>query len=176
MDSFIENKKVVPIYFPKDGTGAAMTTEYVNMKNYKKATWILMTGTQTSTSNAAVKIKVADDASGTHSKSLSSASAACTLDFPHYYKAPTSSVADVYTKTSVSSSTFNIAAASDSKVFIIEVDAEKMGTFVSTSVTYSADWVALTLATPGAHASLRSCVCILSDPRYASDAPPTAIS
>lgn len=173
MFSLIENAKVVPVAFPKDFNSAAMTTEYINMKNYRRCTFILTLGTQTSTSNAAVKLVVADDASGTHKASVSSSSADMT--FTEYYKAPTSSANDVYTKATVASSTFNITKSSDSKVFIIEADAEKMGQFVSTSVTYSADWLALSVATPGAHASLKSCIAILTDPRYASDSPPSAI-
>jgi len=176
MFSLIENAKVVPVAFPKDFSSAAMTTEWINRKNYKRVTFILMLGTQTSTSAAAVKLKVADDASGTHSATVSSASASCDLGLARYWKAPTSSVNDVYTKTTVSSSTFNVTASSDSKILIIEANASEGQTFKSTSSTYDADFVALSVATPGNHASLRSCIAICTDPRYQSDAPPTAIS
>jgi hypothetical protein len=172
--SLIENVKVVPIAYPKDFTGAAMTTEYISMKNYRKATIFVMTGVQTSTSNRAMTLVVADDASGTHHKTITSASAQCTLGLDEYWKA--AGAGDTWTRTAVSSSTFNITKSSDSKMIAIEVEASEMGTFVSSSTTYSADYFALSVATPGAHAALAAAWAVLSDPRYASDAPPTAIT
>jgi len=172
MFSLIENAKVVSVMPPKDSTGAAFTTEYINLKKAKRIAWIIHTGTMTSTSNQAVTINVADDASGTHSAAITSAST--DLSLPYYYV----NSGDTYTKTSVSSSTFNLTKSSDSKVFIIELDTrnQKVGTFVSTSVTYDAEWVALSVATPGAHACLASVVAIVSDLRYQSDSPPTVIA
>lgn len=174
MFSLIENAKVVSVMPPKDSTGAAFTTEYISMKNAKRVAWILQTGSMSSTSSQAVTLRVADDASGTHSAAITSASAQATLTLDHYYV----NSGDTYTKTSVSSSTFNLTASSDSKVFIVELDSrvDRLGTFVSGSSTYNADYVALSVATPGAHTCLASVVAIVSDLRYQSDAPPTVIT
>lgn len=172
MFSLIENAKVVSVMHPIDKTGAAFTTEYISMKNAKRIAWIIDVGSLSSTSNQAVKLKVADDASGTHSASVSSSSTTLTLE--EYYKQS----GDTYTKTTVSSSTFNITKSSDSTIFIIELDTRKhnFGTFSSGSTTYNADYVALSVATPGAHACLASVIAIVSDLRYQSDAPPTVIT
>lgn len=173
MLSLLENAKPVSVMPPKDSTGAAFTTEYINMKHAKRLTFAIHLGSLSSTSNQAVTLKVADDASGTHNKAITSASAACTLTLEKYWK---TSSGDTLVKTSVSSSTFNIAKSSGSKMFFIEVDAEKLGTFIQSSVTYNADYVALSVATPGAHACLASVMAFLTDLRYQSDAPPTAIA
>lgn len=172
MFSLTENAKVVSVMPPKDSTGAAFTTEWINIKNAKRVEFIIHTGTLTSTSNQAVTLKVGDDASGTHSAAITSSSVDLTLDYYH------KNSGDTYTKTSVASSTFNITKSSDSKVFIVAVDTrkQKVGTFLSGSSTYNADYLALSVASPGAHACLASVIAIVSDLRYQSDSPPTVIT
>ena len=128
-------------------TSDIMTTEWINMKNAEKATFVLNLGVMTSTSNAAVTLKVADNASGTHSATITSASAACPLTLTHYHK---TSSGDTLARHTVASSTFNITKSSDAKYVIIEVEAAKMGTFIKSSVTYQADYLALSVATVGA--------------------------
>jgi hypothetical protein len=168
-----EDCKLVSVMRPIDKTGAAFTTEWISMKNYKSADFIINLGVMSSTSSQAVTLKVANDASGTKNKAITSASAACSLTLPFYHK---TSSGDTLVKTSVSSSTFNLTASSDAKYVIIHVDAGKMGTFVASSVTYDADYVAISVATPGSHACLAAVDCVLSEPRYASDSNPTAIT
>ena len=174
MFHLVENAKFVMVQPPKDKTGAAHTTEWISTKNAHMAWFVINTGTLTSTSNQAVTLYVADDASGTHNKAITSASAACTLSFDHMYKRTAST--DTFTKTTVASSTFNITKSSDSCTFIIPVYLSGMGTFVSTSVTYQADYLRLNVATPGAHACLQDSFCILTGLRYQEDVPPTAIT
>lgn len=174
MFSLVEEAKVVIVQPPKDMTGAAITTEYISMKNAQKCTFVVHTGVMTSTSNQAVTLVVADNASGTHNKAITSAGGAATLTLDKYWKR--ASGGDTLTKVAVSSSTFNLTKSSDNCTFIIEVDAAKMGTFVASSVTYNADYLALSIATPGAHACLMSVEAILTGLRYAGDAPPTAIT
>lgn len=169
----VEEAKIVPVMRPIDKTGAAFTTEWISMKNYKHADFIINLGALTSTSNQAVTLKVADDASGTHSATITSASASTTLTLDEYYK---TSSGDTLARTTVSSSTFNITKSSDNKYVIVHVDAAKLGTFVSTSTTYDADYVAISVATPGTHACLAAVDCLLTGPRFASQSNPTAIT
>jgi hypothetical protein len=173
MFSLPEQCKLVSVMRPIDKTGAAFTTEWISMKNAQKATFIIDLGVMTSTSSQAVTLKVADDASGTHSRAITHASAANSLTLDHYYK---TSSGDTLAKTSVSSSTFNLTKSSDAKFVIIEVNAAQMGTFVHSSTTYNADYVALSVATPGTHACLAAVTCLLTGLRYQQDAPPTAIT
>ena len=177
MFSLLENTKIIPVMRPIDVNGLAsdkMTTEWINMKNAEKATWVVNLGVlNASISSAAVKIKVANNASGTKNKTISSASAACPATLDHYWK---TSTGDTLAKTSVSSSTFNITNASDAKYIVIEMEAAKLGTFVASSTTYQADYVALSVATVGAHSALASVDCYLTGLRYQQDVPPTAIT
>jgi len=172
--SLIENAKIVQVGVPLDRTGAALTTEWVSMKNARKCTFIYETGTLTSTSNQAVTLYVANNASGTKNKAITSAGAAATLTLPHYYVKTAST--DTYVKTTVSSSAFNITKSSGSKVFVIEVDAARMGTFIASSVTYNAEYVRVNVATPGVHGCLSSCIAVLTGLRYQEDSPPSAIT
>ena len=170
MFDITENAQLVTVYHPKDRTGAALTTEWISMKHAEKATFILDCGVLTSTSNFAVTLAVADDASGTHSANIGSST---DLGLDHYYK---NSSGVTFTRTTVSSSTFNITKSSDSTVYIIEVEAQNMGQFTSGSSTYDADYVRLSAATPGAHACLTSCHCLLTGLRYQQDTPPSQIA
>ena len=167
--NLLENNKIVLIEGAKDWTGAALTTEYVNMKYADKLYFIIQLGTMTSTSNQAVTLNVGNDASGTKSASLGSSTTLCR---PHFLVRASG---DTLTITTVASSTFNITKSDDNKTFVIEVDKRNMGTLTSTSV-YSATHVALGIATPGAHACLRSIIAILTGYRYQEDSPPTAIT
>jgi hypothetical protein len=174
MFHLIENAKMINIQVPKDMSSAAHTTEYISAKNARMAWFVINCGVLTSTGNQAVTLYVADNASGTHNKAITSASANCTLTFDHMYKR--ASGADTFTKTTVASSTFNITKSSDNCTFVIPVDLHRMGTFIDTSVTYQADYLRLNVASPGAHACLQNSFCILTGLRYQEDVPPTAIT
>ena len=175
MQCLPEIAKFIQVQEPKDKTGAAVTTEWISMKNAQWVNFIINTGVMTSTSNQAVTLYVADDASGTHNKAITSASAACNLTMPYVWKGTTVS-ADTLTKTAVSSSTFNLTKSSDNKTFIIPVETAKAGTFIQSSVTYDADYVRISIATPGAHACLMNVQAILTGLRYQEDSPPTALT
>ena len=168
-----EECKLVSVLRPIDSTGAAFTTEWISLRDYQAADFLINLGVMTSTSTQAVTLEVGNDASGTKSAAITSASAACTLSLPFYHK---TSSGDTLVKTSVSSSTFNLTKSSDAKYVVVHVDANHMGTFSSSSTTYVADYVRISVGSPGAHACLAAVDCILSKPRYASSTPPTAIT
>lgn len=169
--SLIEMAKIVNVLSPIDKTGGALAAVWVSMKDAAKAAFLIQTGVMTSTDNQAVTLYVADDASGTHNAAIG---ANADLMLPHVYKRTVNT--DTWAKVAVASSTFNLAGTSDSKAFLIEVDAQKLGNFVVSSVSYQAKYVRLAIASPGAHACLMSAQCILTGLRYAEDSPPTAIA
>lgn len=167
---FAEQTKIVPVAVPKDHSASSLTEEYINMKNAHRATWILQCGAIAT--GGALTLVVGNDASGTKN-ATSKSSMDVTLD--HYWITGGtigSSSADVYTKTTVSSSTFNVTG--DSKTYIVEVEASKLGQFSSSSVTYDADYIKLAVVAGGS--DYMSCVCILTGYRYQEDSPPTAIA
>ena len=168
MFDITENARVYPITRAIDRTGAVISASaWVNMENVEKAIWILSCGSLSSTSTFAVTLYVANDGSGT--KSVAIATASCDMVLPHYYL---NSSGDVWAKTTVTASTFNITSASNSKCYILEAKAEDMGQFLSTAVTYDATHVRLAAASPGANACLTACTCIVTGLRYGQDTPP----
>ena len=172
--SLIEQAKIVKVLSPVDRTSTALPAVWVNMKNCERAYFIMETGVMTSCSAAAVTLYVANNASGTKNKAITSAGAAATLTMDNVWKRTIST--DTLVKTTVTASTFNLVGTDDGKTFVIEVPANKMGTFIASSVTYDATHVRLAVATPGAHACLSSVLCIQTGLRYAEDVPPTAIT
>lgn len=169
--SLIENAKIVNVLSPIDKTGAALGAVWIAAKNAAKINFLIQTGVMTSTSNQAVTLYVADDASGTHNVAIG-ASADLTLD--HVYKRTVNT--DNWAKVAVASSTFNLTKSSDGKAFLIEVDAQKLGNFIKSSVTYAAEYVRLAIGSPGVHACLMAAQAILTGLRYAEDSPPSAIT
>lgn len=172
--SLMENCKIVNVMSPIDKTGAALGAVWIAAKEAQKISFLIHTGVMTSTSAQAVTLYVANNASGTKNKAITSAGAAATLTMPHYWVR--AAATDAWTKTAVTSSTFNLVNTDDGKAFLIEVSTSKMGTFVASSVTYNAEYVRLAVATPGAHACLYAVQAILSGLRYQEDSPPTAIT
>ena len=171
MFSLIEHAKIVEVQAPKDMTGAAITTEWINMKNAQRINFLIALGVMTSTDNQAVQLYVADDASGTHNVALGTSA---DLKLEHNYSRAASG--DTWAKNVVSSSTFNLTKSSDGKTFLVEVDAAQMGKFTKSSVSYDADYIRLAIASPGAHACLTSVYAILTGLRYGQATPPTAIT
>jgi hypothetical protein len=162
-----EHARIYPITRAIDRTGAVVSASaWVNMENVEKAFFIVSLGANSTVDAQACTLYVANDGSGTKSTAIASSA---DLNFPYYYKNATG---DVWTKTSVSASTFNMDSASASNCFIIEVKAEEMGVFSSGSTTYDATHVRLSLASPGAHAQLTSVMCLVTGLRYGQDTPP----
>jgi len=159
---------------PIDKTGNALGAVWIAAKEAKKISFLVHTGVMTSTSAQVVTLYVANNVSGTKNKAITSAGAAATLTLPHYWVR--AAATDTWTKTTVTSSTFNLVNTNDGQAFLIEVDTDKMGTFVASSVTYNAEYVRLGIATPGAHACLYAVQAILTGLRYQEDSPPTAIT
>ena len=171
--NFAENAKVIPVAVPALYSTTAITTEWINMKNAKKATFFIYTGT-IATGSTAVTLGVAASKSGTKS-TVTVASMDLGLDYYYFNGAAAGASADVYTKTTVTTSTFDLASTYDSRILIIEVDANKMGQFTDASgSTQSADYVRLVHTTGGA--DYMGVMCILTGLRYQDDAPPTALA
>lgn len=169
--SLVETAKFIQVQEPKDKTGAAVTTEWISMKEARWIDFVIATGTMTSTSNNAVTLYVANDAAGTKNAAITGTA---TMTMPYVWKRTVST--DTLVKTTVSSSTFNLTKSSDNKTFIIPVDTNKAGTFVASSVTYNAEYVRVSVASPGSHACLMSVYAIAHGLRYAEDSPPTLLT
>ncbi len=163
MDLIVENKKIVNLLPHKDISAAAFSTAFVNMASYNHVDFIVTVGAN-GAGTKAVTVKEAKNTSGSSSAALA---------LPHYYSNAaalgSASIAnDTFAKVSMSSGTFNIAASTDNLVYVIPCDADQLTNASSMTA------VGLGIATTSA-ACIAGCIAVLSEPRYASDSPPSAL-
>lgn len=156
MQSLVEETKVIEVLPPASRSSAA-TGDWISMENYDKVSFIIQTGAVGTGGD--IKILEATSASG---------SSSAQVDISNYYKR---SSADTYTKASADSVSSNggitVADADDSTTWVVEVNGA--------SLSATKPWV--TVQMPGAFATaLTSVVAIAHKARYASQAPPTALS
>jgi hypothetical protein len=155
----METQKIVQISAPKSYSGIASTTQYLSMKNYQHVAWIINTGLWPA-GTAAVTLAQATTVSGTSTKALAFS----------WMWVNTAALIDTFTKTAVTSNTFNLDTAG--LTYVVEVDASDC------DVTGGFDCVALLVASPGANADLYNIVAVLgntSTSRYPGATLPTAI-
>lgn len=133
----------------------AMTAKYVSLKNYNHLTIIIHSGAWAG-GTAAVSLLQATDVS---------ASGAQALEFDYQWTGTVAS--GLLTRTAVTSDTFNISVANT--LHVIEIDADSLDR------DDNFDCVTLVVATPGANNDYYNVDYILSEPRYTSDVPESAI-
>ena len=176
---FAEETKIINMQSPVAITTAAMTTEWICAKNARRITWFLSMGVLGSDyDDALITINVANDLSGTKSATTNT-----NMDFvlENVWKSG-ALPSDTLTKQTIDNSTSSfdslaIASTDDGRIFVIEVDTQKLGTFSSSSVSYDADYVRLSVSGAGTSAAaLVSCFAIATGLRYKEDSPPTSIT
>jgi hypothetical protein len=145
----VENFCIEAGAVPLDTTGAAVTGDYVSMKDYRHLTIIIQQGAWAG-GTPAVTLKQATAVAGTGEKALSFSK--------RWTKVALTGT--TFTETAVTSDTFNLPATANT-MNVLEIDAEDL------DVANGFDCVRLGIATPGANADLISATYILSEPRYA---------
>lgn len=147
--NLVENAAIEVGAVPIDTTGAAVTGDYVSMKGFDHLTIIIQQGAWAG-GTPAVTLKQASDVSATGEKALSFS----------WRWTKVALTGTTYTKTAVTSDTFNLPATANT-INVIEVDASSLdcdGGF---------DCVRVAIASPGANADLIAVTYILSEPRDA---------
>lgn len=152
-----QTHKVVVGAVPIDTTGAAVTGDYVSLKNYGHLTIVIAKGAWAG-GTPAVTLTQASAVAGTGAKALS---------FTKQWVG-TALTDDNLAETAVSSDTFNLTATAN-EYHVIEVDASDL------DISGGFDCVRVGIASPGANADLVSALYILSQPRFAQADPPSAI-
>jgi hypothetical protein len=155
---FLESNKIVIGAVPIDTTGAAVSGDYVSLKNYEHLTIVIVQGAWAA-GTPAVTLKQAVDVAGTSEKALS---------FTKYWSGVALTQDLLTGPVAVVSDTFNLTATA-STFTIIEVDSSAL------DVDNNFDCVRLGIASPGANADLICVVYILSFARYPQASPPSAI-
>jgi len=134
----VKNAKIIFVSGPADYNNAAMTTEYICMKNYQRVCFIIQTGTFASGGSNAVTLSQATADSGT----------TAALSFTKMYTNDGATTTDTLTETTVSSNTFNIDTSSS--LYVVEVTSDML------DVDSGYDWVVLEVAANGDNESVLS--------------------
>jgi len=137
MQQLTQISKTVVVSVPKDYSDAAATTEWINMKLADKIRFVIVTGAWAGGTSAVTVLQATSD--GGSSKAVS---------FAEYY----TGTGDTQTRTTATSNTFTLAAASTK--YIIEIPVADM------DVSGGYDWIAIAAATPGTNADL---YCIIAE-------------
>ena len=151
MSTLVETMGIEVAAVPIDTTGAAVTGDYVSLKNYSHLTVIITQGAWAA-GTPAVTMKQATDVSNSASDEK-----ALEID---YYWTKTGLTGTAFTKTAITSDTFNLTATANT-ITVLEIDASDLdsdGGF---------DCVRVGVASPGANADLIAVLYILSGARYA---------
>lgn len=138
---------------PIDTTGAAVTGDYYCLKYYNHITFIIQQGAWAG-GTPAVTLKQATAVAGTGEKALSFL----------YYWSQVALTGTGYTRTAVTSDTFNLTATANTTT-ILEVEASDL------DLANGFDCVRVGIATPGSNADLIAVFAILSQPRYEQFSP-----
>lgn len=133
---------------PKNWTGAASTSVWINTKNAQHVTFIIFSGAWAG-GTAAVTLNQATDTSGTSSKALA---------FSTMFTNVAAVTSEILVSTAVVSNTFNLDTAN--AIWVIEVDPRSFD-LANNFVT-----VQLAVASPGANADIYGAIAIGSIMRY----------
>ena len=155
--ALIEQTKPVWACEPKNYTGSANTIKYASLKNYDRMLVFIQTGAWAG-GTAAVTLKQATDVSGTSNKALGFS----------YVWVNTAAAPDTFTRTAVTSNTFNLDTAN--LLYVIEVRASDL------DVDNGFDTVGVNVATPGANADFYGITYVLGAPRYPQASTPTSLT
>ena len=164
MNKWSEKNKVVNAVIPvADAFDTAVTSDVVNMENYKKLTFLVITGA-TSTANGVITVKAG----------VSNSSCATAIVFKYRTQigaVPPAADSDVQSKLSDATvSGFAMTASKAGGMYVIEVDAQIVA---EAGIDY--DHVSLTVTEDTNDPQTACIVAILSDPRYADAVLQTAI-
>lgn len=163
MDQITQNSKIVNLHPAKDISGSAFAVAYVNMENYGHVDFVVAVGVKGG-SALAVTLKEAVNKSGSSSAVLTGGTG---YQYNNITALSSGSIQnDTLGKTTLTSGTFNIAASTNSQMYVIPVEGTELNR--SSSMTHLGIGVA-------AGAALVSVLAILSEPRYASTTAPTAL-
>jgi hypothetical protein len=142
----VDKSKIVFGTAANNYTGAASTSNWVNLKNYYHASIVIQTGAWAG-GTAAVTINQATDTSGTNSKAFA---------FDTMFTNSGTPASDAMVKTAVVSNTFNLSVANS--LYVIEVD----GVYEDINNLFTTLQVAI--ASPGSNADYYSVTFVLGNP------------
>lgn len=165
MNKWSEKNKVVNVLDPVATAFASASTDVVNMENYKKLTFLVVTGASVANTDSTITILAG--------VSNSSCTTAMVFKYRTQIAAATPGTgSDVQSAlTTATTAGFAMTASKKGGVYIIEVDAQEVA-----AAGTNFDHVCLKLVeATGSGAALGCVLAILSDPRYPDSVLQTAI-
>lgn len=160
---FLARHHIVNGLYPvADAFASSMTSDYVSLANYRRATFVIHTGNATGgTADGTVTVLAASDAAGTGAGAVA---------FKYRVCASSTTVDTWGALTAATTAGFSMTAG-DNYLYVVEVDAADIegadagNPFVAVKVTEVTD-----------DPVVAGVICILSDPRYGTSTPQTAIA
>ncbi len=160
---FLSNHHIVNGLYPvADAFDGDPTTDYVSLENYRKATFLIHTGDATGgTADGVVTVNAASAAAGTGAGAVAF----------NYRECLSSTSVDTWGARTAAAAAGFAMTAGDNRMYAVEITAAEVealdpgNSFVSLTVTEDTD-----------DPIVGGIICILSDPRYPSDVPTTAIA
>lgn len=159
----MNDEKIISLIKPQTG-GSARSGIWVSMANYGKLTMIVSIAQGAANTTAITVDKAKTSAGGSNSDGITMANFWTMVDAAGTAQAAAS---DTYTKGTAAASITSSSTGSGCSVYVIEILAEELGD--------GYNWVQLELGSSSA-SNLVSAVGILTEPRYASSANPTALA
>ncbi|MCK4627015.1 MAG: hypothetical protein KAV00_17005 [Phycisphaerae bacterium] len=165
---FLENHHVVAGLYPvADVFDGTKHTDIACLKNYNRATFLIICGDSTGgASDGVITISACDDAGGT---------GAVAMAFK-YRTCASSPTVDLWSAIIEADAAGFAMGGADNFMYAIEVTAEEViAAGQGDTIPHDADWVRLTHTEDTDDPVLGTVICILSEPRYPGAVPKTAI-
>ncbi|MFA7302016.1 MAG: hypothetical protein WC069_06920 [Candidatus Shapirobacteria bacterium] len=141
-------------------TPSTTTPDFVSMKGYQHLTIFVLADNATTVTGSAITLLQSTVVAGTDEKELA---------FTKVWQNVDTAASDALVETAVANNTFTTAAVDNkNSLYVIEVEADQL------DVTNDFDCVRI--GTGDAVATVLSVLYVLSEPRYTSATPPTAIT
>jgi hypothetical protein len=159
-----ENMQLVLADAPSDLAAAAVTGDWVSLKNYAHCAIVLLKAAGAVGEAPTITVRQAQDVSGTGAKNLTAVT-----------RVDTKSAADIttigqFTKTTqAAAATYTPAAGNTEAIYVIEFDSDQL------DINNGFDCIQANIADVGATAQIGALLYILTDCRYAGQFPPSAI-
>ncbi len=167
---FLDENTIVNGWVHADINGAGAASDIISLKNWNRVAIVLDFGNTALAGDADIVVNAHDDVAGTHTKAIA------TLKFR---KSPATTSDDLFAaEVTVTDSKLDYVLAGDivpntddNKLVVIQLDAAEVR---AAGTDYEYDCLGVTMGDPG-QACPVGCKFILSEPRYAGAAVPSAI-
>lgn len=160
---FLANHHIVNGIYPvADAFATSGTTDYVALKNYRRVTFVIHTGDATAgTANGVVTVLAASDAAATGAGAVAFKYRVCS----------SSTTVDTWGALTDATTAGFAMTAGDNKMYVVEVTAEDIE-----GADAGNPFVALKVTEDSNDPIVAGIIAILSEPRYGTGTPQTAIS